>query len=47
MLSLPDTIMQKAQAAEFVSASQDEKFVWYQLVEVELVQSVSEFGTIH
>lgn len=39
--------MQKAKAAELISASQYEKFVWYQLVEVELVQSVSEFGTIY
>lgn len=39
--------MQKAKAAELLSASQYEKSVWYQLVEVELVQSVSEFGTIY
>lgn len=38
--------MQKAKDAELVSASQYEKFVWYQLVEVESIQSVSEFGSI-
>ena len=39
--------MQKAKAAELLPASQYEKFAWHQLIEAEVVQSVSEFGTIY
>lgn len=47
ILSLLDTIMQKAKAAELLSASQYEKFACHQLIEAKVVQSVSEFGTIY